>query len=116
MLNKDVKELYKLVPHGTSVTIVHENRVHRNLKSGDIGSDVRDMQKALKKLGYYSGYPDGKFGSGMTAGIRKFQKDHKLRVTGIINKSTYSLILEKFREKEEKDRIKLENEEKEVVE
>lgn len=100
MLNKDVKELYKLVPHGTTVTIVHSNRVFRTLKSGDIGSDVKEVQSALKKLGYYHGSSDGKFGSGLAAAVKKFQKDNKLWGAGAVNKKTYNLILEKLKLKE----------------
>ncbi len=95
MLNKDVRELYRLVPHGTKMTITHTGRIFRTMKSGDIGSDVYDMQKALKTLGYYKGGLDGKFGSGMVTCVKKFQKDNKLPVVGQIGRRTYDLILQK---------------------
>jgi len=48
MYNKNAKELYDIVPYGTIVTIVHKNRPFKELKSGDVGSDVLKVQKALK--------------------------------------------------------------------
>lgn len=100
MKNKDVRELYKLVPHGTTVTIVHDNPIFRVLKSGDIGSDVKEIQKALKKLGYNYGGTDGKFGTGLKNAIQKFQKANKLWVSGKINQNTRTLIFSKLRELE----------------
>lgn len=108
MLNKDVKELYKLIPHGTTVTIVHKNPVFRVLKNGHVGSDVLAVQKALKKLGYYKGYPDGKFGNALAVSVRKFQKDHKLYVSGYVNKKTFDLIMQKANEKEQQEQQNLE--------
>ncbi len=98
MKNKDARELLKIVPHGTTVTIEHTNRTFRNMKSGDVGSDVLQVQKALKKLNYYNGAADGKFGTGLKNSVIKFQKDNKLRTTGIINTSTYSSIIKKAEE------------------
>lgn len=101
MNNKDVKELYKLVPHGTTVTIVHNNMVFRTLKSGDIGSDVVDVQKALKKLGYYHGGIDGKFGAGLANCVKKFQKNNNIQVSGKVTRHTYNRIMEKVKVVEE---------------
>ncbi len=100
MKNNDVRELYRIVPHGTIVKIVHKNRPFRTMKSGDVGSDVLEIQKALKKLGYYQGYPDGKFGNILRESVKKFQKDHGLYQTGVVNISTYNKILEKAKELE----------------
>jgi hypothetical protein len=96
MRNADVKELYKMIPHGTIVTIVHDNYVFRSMKNGDVGSDILEMQKYLKELGYYNGSPDGIFGNGLMAGVKKIQKASNLHVTGVINKQTYQLIIEHF--------------------
>jgi len=111
MKNTDVRELYKLAPHGTIVKIEHKNRVFRIMKSGAIGSDILEVQKALKALKYYNGYPDGKFGNGLKKAVIKFQKDNKLYGGGVIYQKTYDTILEKLREKEQEDAIKIEKEE-----
>ena len=91
MNNNDLKELYKIMPHGTTVYIEQKNRPFRLLKSGDIGSDVLEVQKNLKKLGYFNGYPNGEFGSFLEENVKRFQKDNKLYVSGIVNKSTCEL-------------------------
>ncbi|MCX7841884.1 MAG: L,D-transpeptidase family protein [Clostridia bacterium] len=100
MKNKDVRELYKLVPHGTTVTIVHSAAPFRAMKSGDVGSDVLELQKALKKLGYYNGSADGRFGSGLKQSIIKFQKANKIRVTGVAGTQTWEAIKQKLSEHE----------------
>ena len=59
MNNSEVTELYKLVPIGTKVTIIDGiygpfGKGLRNLKSGMYGSDVLEIQKKLKKLGFFN--------------------------------------------------------------
>ena len=54
MDNKEVAELYNLVPIGTKVTIIEGpygefGKGYRVLKSGMYGSDVLEIQKKLKK-------------------------------------------------------------------
>lgn len=63
MNNSDVAELYSIIPVGTKVVIV--NGVYgdfgtgfRNLKSGMYGSDVMQIQKRLKELGFFNGKPN----------------------------------------------------------
>ena len=58
MNNSDVAELYKIIPIGTKVVIVDGvygffGKGFRNLKSGMYGSDVLEVQKKLKELGYF---------------------------------------------------------------
>ena len=59
MNNEEVAELYKIVPIGTKVTIIDGiygpfGKGLRNLKSGMYGSDVLEIQKKLKKLGFFN--------------------------------------------------------------
>ena len=59
MNNNEVAELYKIVPIGTKVTIIDGvygafGKGLRNLKSGMYGSDVLEIQKKLKKLGFFN--------------------------------------------------------------
>ena len=58
MNNREVAELYKIIPIGTKVTIVDGiygafGKGLRNLKSGMYGSDVMEIQKKLKSLGFF---------------------------------------------------------------
>ena len=54
-----------------------------------VAVDASDIQRALKNAGYYNGTIDGKIGSGSKQAIRDFQKDHQLKVDGIIGKRTW---------------------------
>jgi len=96
MKNEDVKELYGYIPHGTKVTIVHESRPFRNLKSGDIGSDVYKVQIALKSLGYFNNWCDGKYGENTKKAVLAYQKDANLAQTGIVNISTWKKLMKQY--------------------
>ncbi len=98
MKNADVKELFKLVPYGTSVEIVYENIPFRTMRHGDVGPDVLEVEKALKKLEYYRGGIDGVFGDSLALSVKKYQKDNGLYVTGKVNSSTYTRLIEAYSE------------------
>ena len=92
MYSKDAMELYKYIPYGTTVTIVHENSPFRTMLSGDVGSDIRDLQISLSKLGYYKGSPDGVFGDFLKMAVEDFQKDNKIYCTGKVDKKTLEIL------------------------
>lgn len=92
MRNEDVRELKKYVKWGTPVYIKYDNIPFRKMEHGDIGSDVLELQENLLQLGYYKGTPDGRFGDGTMLAVKKFQKDHKLKVDGIVGWNTYNKI------------------------
>ncbi|MGN1020206.1 MAG: peptidoglycan-binding protein, partial [Aristaeellaceae bacterium] len=58
------------------------------LREGDTGDAVKKLQEQLKKLGYYSGSVDGKYGSGTTQAVMTFQQMYSLRVDGIAGPAT----------------------------
>lgn len=60
------------------------------LEVGDTGSDVRDLQTKLKKLGFYTGSIDGTFGSGTQSAVKAFQRKYGLTADGIAGSSTMS--------------------------
>lgn len=101
MKNADVRELYKMIPYHTLVTIIYKNRPFYPMRDGDVGADVLEVEKALKKLGYYYGSEDGIFGDALKTAVRKFQKENRLYQTGVINNSTYELIMKMSRELED---------------
>ncbi|MEG1605895.1 MAG: peptidoglycan-binding protein [Clostridia bacterium] len=53
------------------------------LAYGASGSDVTKLQNRLKKLGYYTGTADGKFGAGTVSAVKRFQSIVGLSETGI---------------------------------
>ncbi|MCB9757865.1 MAG: peptidoglycan-binding protein [Candidatus Omnitrophica bacterium] len=54
-----------------------------------VNVSAEKVQKALKAAGYYKGNVDGKLGTGSKAAISKFQKDHGLKVDGIVGEQTW---------------------------
>lgn len=54
---------------------------------------IRDIQTALKKLGYYTGKVDGVSGNKTEAAIEKFQKVNKLAADGVVGQATKDKIV-----------------------
>ena len=53
-----------------------------SLKKGDEGSDVREMQKRLKELGYLDSVVDGSFGDATEEAVKAFQRRNGLTADG----------------------------------
>lgn len=51
---------------------------------------IKKVQKALNKLGYDCGTPDGIAGKKTKAAIKEYQRDHDLKVTGTVNSTLLS--------------------------
>ncbi|MCM8711306.1 L,D-transpeptidase family protein [Clostridium sp. SYSU_GA19001] len=97
MFNKDVEELYSLVGYGTTV-VIYGGPFHmflnkfRTLSPGDSGSDVFQVQRLMKNIGYYDGALDGKYGEVMKAQVIKYRKDKNLTLKHYIDKEFYNSI------------------------
>ncbi|MEI7028370.1 L,D-transpeptidase family protein [Paenibacillus sp. y28] len=97
MRNQDVIELFEMIPLGTKVTIYghvlgDSEQSPRDLAEGDVGGDVQLIQSRLKSAGYYTGLCNGKFGSGTTAALRNFQRDHQLIPNGVVSTKVYEAL------------------------
>lgn len=57
-------------------------------KVGSTGSEVRNIQSVLKKLGYYKGTVDGIYGSQTKNAVRTFQRDCGLTQDGVCGSKT----------------------------
>lgn len=89
LCNRDIAELYRWVPVGTSVRIEGDQMgVQRYLKYQTAGPDVALLQLRLKKAGYYYGRADGFFGRTTEDAVRLLQHERKLPVTGVADKKT----------------------------
>ncbi len=55
-----------------------------------VKASIRQVQVALKKAGYYKGNIDGKVGDMTKTAISDFQKDHGLKVDGILGQKTWN--------------------------
>ncbi|CDF57773.1 N-acetylmuramoyl-L-alanine amidase [Thermobrachium celere] len=69
----------------------------RVLRSGSVGEDVRQLQQALKILGYFKYSTTTKFSSTTLNAVRAFQKANKLNANGIVDKKTVDKINERLR-------------------
>ncbi|QEK13557.1 L,D-transpeptidase family protein [Crassaminicella thermophila] len=97
MRNQDIEELYKIVKVGTPVTIWGGpfgafGNGFRVLKPGYRGSDVYEVQRYMKKLGYYPGWVDGIYGEGMKVYVIRFRKKHNLKITHDIDREFYKAL------------------------
>lgn len=95
MYNRDIYELYKIVPHGTPVVIVNGQfgpfgNGFREMKPGDRGADVLAVQKRLKALGYFKGYVSGIYNDDLKAAVHKFQKENGLKVKNSVTREDYN--------------------------
>ncbi len=65
------------------------------LKLGSQGQAVRDIQKYLKRQGYYTGAVDGIYGRATAASVEAFQQSNtNLRNDGILGRRTWDVILD----------------------
>ena len=66
------------------------------LKLGSKGEDVKELQLALRELGYNCGVIDGDFGRATRLQVEKFQEDMDLLPDGIVGNSTLKSVNKKL--------------------
>ena len=62
------------------------------LKKGATGDPVRQLQEALRDLGFYKGPIDGKFGDQTETAVKHLQHDFGLQVDGIVGPATWRIL------------------------
>ena len=62
------------------------------LRSGSQGDAVRELQRKLKKLGFYNGNIDGDFGPGTDAAVKRFQTQYGLTADGVAGARTLAAL------------------------
>ena len=67
-------------------------KLKRTLYPWQVGEDVMQIRKALKKIGYSISTTSYTFDQNLKNVVFKFQKDHGLKVDGIVGKSTVNAI------------------------
>lgn len=97
MHNSSVEQLYPWVPNGTPVYVIGSpfgvpGQGHNRLVRGDRGSDVFEVQRTLKRLGYYEAKLDGIFGYGLETAIKKFRKAHDLPMDNCVDRNMYEIL------------------------
>lgn len=91
MYNEDVRELFNIVPYGTPVVIVEGcfgpfGSGYKAIHIGDRGANVAEVQKRLKRLGYFKGRVSGIYEDSLKIAVHKFQKEKKHKVQNTITK------------------------------
>ena len=62
------------------------------LRQGSNGGEVKEVQRRLKKWGYYTGAVDGVFGAGTKKAVIAFQKKNGLTADGVVGATTYKAL------------------------
>ena len=59
------------------------------LREGAHGHDVLVLQQALQKAGYKIKNADGVFGKDTERAVAEFQRDNKIKITGVVTNATW---------------------------
>ncbi len=96
LYNEDVIEVYDRTPVGTPVSIIGKAYNNRVLKLGDSGSDVKEVQRMLRKLKFYRSKLDGEYGPYTEKAVKDFQIQKSIPADGIIGLSTLTALQRAF--------------------
>ena len=64
------------------------------LREGSHGHEVLVLQQALQKAGYNIKSADGVFGKDTERAVAEFQRDSKIKITGVVNSATWRALKE----------------------
>lgn len=64
--------------------------IRPDLNIGSQGEFVRELQAALKLLGYYNSEIDGMYGQNTARAVSLFQENAQLNATGVVNQQTWN--------------------------
>lgn len=92
LYSDDAKDADSLVSGDTSSGAGVTINGYVTLREGDTGDAVKQLQRALKNRGYYSGSIDGTYGSSTVAAVTAFQQRNGLRVDGTAGPSTQTAL------------------------
>lgn len=79
----DYDEVYEDPTKAPSPTSSSSSSGYQTLSTGMTGTAVKNLQSALKELGYYTGSVDGVYGSGTATAVKRFQKMYGKNQTGV---------------------------------
>ncbi len=85
MHNSNVEELYDIVPLKTRVKIIGERipiNVNRELRPGETGLAVMQLQDNLRKFGFEPGFMDARYGTDTENAIRELEVQFNLKRDG----------------------------------
>ena len=86
--SETLKKLDTAYKNADSNTSTDDN----SLRKGATGTAVKTLQTNLKKLGFYTAYVDGSFGSTTESAVKAFQKKYGLTADGVAGSATLKKI------------------------
>lgn len=95
MFNHDVEELYEWVDHGTDVFITGNPFAFSSrpvLREGDCNAAVAEVQRALRRQGFYRGEADGIFGPATEEAVIRFRRARGLPFDNAVDDKVYELL------------------------
>lgn len=97
MHNRNVEEIYPWVQKDARIIIVgnpftYNDHPFRLMRHNSRGSDVMEIQRLLKRYGYYNGPIDGIWGGGLERAIVEFRKDNGLRHDNSVDHEMYEAL------------------------
>ncbi len=87
---------YDLLSSGEAPEKKETKPIFQNIKRGDSGDAVVEIQRRLIELYYLSGTADGKFGPGTERAVIDFQDAAGLNRTGVVDKETYDKLMSSY--------------------
>ncbi|RKO66248.1 hypothetical protein D7024_04360 [Desulfofundulus salinus] len=92
--NAHVMELYDWVSEGTPVLVLGNPFLPQYpiLHQGSCGTAVQEVQRTLKRLGYYNQKPDGIFGPQTAEAVVFFRKKHGLEEKPVVDEELWRLL------------------------
>lgn len=93
----DAEDLYSTVPNGTKVVIESGpygelGGTLRTLKNGDRSAAVCAVQRKLRALGFYHGWPDGIWGPSTQHAVDAARQSFHLEPNGLVDWALYQAI------------------------
>lgn len=88
---KKIRLLRQSMLAGISILLLSSSLVLASptLRQGSTGHDVMLLQKKLHSVGYNINSIDGVYGAETEQAVAEFQRDQKIRITGIVNNATW---------------------------
>ena len=80
------------LPQDGVVTAATRAALMPNLVAGTAGEDVKGLQRALIRHGYYSGRTDGVFSARVAAAVERLQRSAELDVDGIVDDAVWTVL------------------------
>lgn len=81
----DVGDVMYTVDESPVVAAAGDTPAYRDMKLGDRGNDIAQLQSMLSELGFYSGEIDGEFDSSLRNVVRAWQRTMGTPVTGVVS-------------------------------